>query len=121
MPAAPAPAVVKPAPTPSRLALDFEHGLKAVTLQVWVDGDLVLQRELTGEVTQKVVVVLKRKGAFSETVEVRPGHHAVRVRVSWDDDEERVGTISGPFEAGAARSLAIRLNGRRKTLSLGWR
>jgi serine/threonine-protein kinase len=121
MAATPVPAVAKPAPAPSRLAVDFEHGLKAVALQVWVDGDLVLQRELTGEVTQKLVVVLKRKGAFSETVEVRPGHHAVRVRLSWDDDEERIGTISGPFEAGAARSLAIRLNGRRKTLSLAWR
>jgi serine/threonine protein kinase len=121
MPAASVPAVARPAPTPSRLAVDFEHGLKAATLQVWVDGDLVLQRELTSEVTQKVVVVLKRKGAFNQTVEVRPGHHAVRVRVSWDDDEERTGTISGPFEAGAARALAIRLNGRRKTLSLEWR
>jgi serine/threonine-protein kinase len=112
MAATPVAAVAKRAPTPSRLAVDFEHSLKAVALQVWVDGDLVLQRELTGEVTQKVVVVLKRKGAFSETVEVRPGHHAVRVRLALaGDPAERTWQ-----DAGARMAVAVAGRSRRHSM-----
>lgn len=99
--------------------MDFEHSLEAATLQVWVDGALVLQKELTGEVTRNLLVVRKRKGKLGETLQLRPGQREVRVRVSWDGDE-RIGTVSGTFEAGASRTLVIRLSGRRKTLSLEW-
>lgn len=117
--AAAPPAAREPAARPSRLTVDFEHSLEAATLQVWVDGALVLQKELTGEVTRNLLVVRKRKGKLGETLQLRPGQREVRVRVSWDGDE-RIGTVSGTFEAGASRTLVIRLSGRRKTLSLEW-
>lgn len=106
-----------PAPKPARLALDFEHSLETGLVRVWVDGTLALQRELTSQLTRKVLIMKKRKGTLDETLELSPGQRSVRVWLRWDGNE-RAGAISSTFEAGASRSLVIRLSGRDKALSL---
>jgi hypothetical protein len=106
-----------PLPKPGRLALDFEHGLESGTLQVWLDEDLVLSESLDSRVTRKVLGIAKRKGRLDKDLEVRPGAHAVRVEVCWDDNR-RTKVIAGNFNPGVTRRLEARVGGLRKSLSL---
>src|SRR4029077_13212759 len=63
---APAPAPQMPSPpagttprtesagAPARLVLDFEHSLRSVTLRVWIDAELVLEKQLDSRVTKEL-------------------------------------------------------------------
>jgi hypothetical protein len=103
----------------ARLALELEHGLESGRVRLWVDGRLALERTLSSAVTQKLLLLKKRKGRLRETLELAPGSHELKLQVSWDDNV-KTRLIRGRFDAGSTRRLAARVGGLRKSLSLDW-
>ena len=107
---------------PARLLIDFEHSLKSGALRVWVDDTPVVEERLGGRVTKDIVGIQFRKGRHSDTLELTPGRHEVRVQVSWDDNF-KTESIWGRFQPGSTRRLKAKLGGLgglRKSLSLEW-
>lgn len=121
---APAVATNAAAPSkPARLGIDFEHSLKSGTLRVWVDEERVIEEQLDSR-AKKIVGIRFRKGGFSDSLELAPGRHEVRVQVAWEDNL-KTETIWGNFKAGATRRLKAKLGGfagtgLKKNLDLEW-
>jgi Protein kinase domain len=110
-------------PEPAQLAIDFEHSLKSGSLKVWVDDEIVMDEGLDGQVSREIAGFKFRKGRTSDTLELAPGRHVVRVEVEWEGSAKSQ-TIAGNFEAGKTRRLQARLGslgGLRRNLSLEWR
>jgi hypothetical protein len=102
------------------LAIDFEYPLKNGRLSVWIDGKLSLDQDLTGRTTKNLVGMTSHKGSLEKTLPVKPGRHAVRVRVTWEDNVKEE-TLAATFKAGSTRGLEIRLGRIRKNLSVEWK
>ncbi len=118
-----APPGVFGAPAPARLMIDFEHSLKSGTLKVWVDEELVVEERLDGRVTREIGGLKFRKGRHSDSLELAPGRHLVRIEVEWEGSL-KTESIGGNFEPGQTRRLEARmgsLGGLRRNLSLEWR
>ncbi len=119
---APAPTPLPPRPDVARLAVSFEHSLKQGSLQVCVDDEVVIEQALDSRVTRKVLSVRFRKGSLTDSLDLAPGKHEVRVRVAWDDNV-KTESIWANFEPGKVRTLKARLGGFagiRTGLSLEW-
>jgi hypothetical protein len=125
----PAPATVSeprssPASVPrvaaARLVLDFEHPLRTGRLRVWVDERLLVEEDLAGQVTKKLLAIKVRQGGLRQEMELAPGGHDIRVQVAWEDNE-KTEHIFGTFKEGQTRRLEIRLGRLRKNLSVEWR
>jgi hypothetical protein len=89
-------------------------------VRLWVDDDLVLEEELDGRVTRKILSFRVRKGTVEELLEVPPGRRQVKVQVRWDDNIKSE-AIAGTFKAGATRRLEIRVSRLLGGLSLRWK
>jgi len=105
---------------PAQLAIDLRHGLRAGTLRVWVDGELVKEDRVGGRVTKEVLGIKLRRGTHHDVLELKPGRHEIQVQVSWDDGE-RTERISATFNPGATRRLEANLGRLLKDLTLEWR
>ncbi len=119
-----APAPERRGPAPGRLRIDFDHPLKKGTLRVWVDDELVIDEKLASWVEKKALVFSRRRGNFTDVLEVKPGWHEVRIRVAWEDDGKknaRTKRILGQFRSGVTRTLDANLGRLRKDLDLEWR
>jgi serine/threonine-protein kinase len=92
------------------LSIEFEHHLRRGTLQVWVDGDRVLDESFDGRVTRKILMFERRKGVVQQSLALAPGTHQIRVRVHWDNNV-KTARISGAFKPGAVRRLSARRTG----------
>jgi hypothetical protein len=105
----------------ARLAVDFEHSLKAGRLRVWVDDDLRLDHPLESEVSRRLLALKTRRGNVGEMLELTPGRHDLRLQVTWDG-ETRSQRLQATFLPRESRRLAARLGGLlKKNLSLEWR
>ena len=104
----------------ARISFGFEHSMKAVSLRVWVDEDLVVDRLTYGRVVRKFLGMESRKASLQEVLDVKPGPHEIKVRVAWDDNV-KTEKVSRVFKAGDTRRLEADLGGLRKNLSLEWK
>lgn len=105
---------------PARLELRLQHPLKDGALQVYVDDEVALQRELAAKVTKKILFYKARKETLSETLELRPGDHTIRVLIT-SGDSSYSQRIKGAFKGGETRRLEARLGGIiGKDLELVW-
>jgi serine/threonine-protein kinase len=105
---------------PAQLAIDFEHALRAGTLKLWVDGELIKEEKVGGRITKKVIGIKLRKGTYHDVLELKPGRHEIQVQVSWDDDE-RTERIIGTFAPGTTRRLDVNHGRLLKDLTLEWK
>ena len=104
----------------AHLEITLEHSLSDGTLRVWVDDELMVDEEFAGRQTRKILSARTYKGRLSQTLDLAPGEHVVRVEV--------VGTgfggsrrIRGTFESGTTRRLAASVGGLiKKKLNLVW-
>jgi hypothetical protein len=90
---------------------------------VWIDDDSVMDERIDGRVAKDIGGFKLRKGRKTDTLDVSPGRHTVRVNVEWEGNA-KTQTITGNFEAGKTLVLVARLGslgGLRKSLSLEWR
>jgi hypothetical protein len=110
----------QPTPAPARLAVDFEHGFKAGSLAVFVDGRRVLDEPLRSRPAGKFLIFERREGRITRTLPVAPGRRTVLVRVRWEDNQRSETTVAR-FREGRARTLVARLKPVTRSLSLQWR
>ena len=104
----------------ARLTIDFEHHMRAGTLKVWIDDDLVLDRPLEGRMTERLGRLRLYKGRIVQTLEVTPARHAVRAEVAWDG-KVRGARTAATFRADTTRTLDIQVLRVLDDLSLEWR
>jgi len=108
------------APPPAKLEVDFEHNLKGGTLKVWIDDELVIDEPLESRVTQKILSYRIHKGTLSQSLEVHPGEHLVRVQVE-GDGFSATRRIHGTFESSEKRRLRVEVGGIiKRDLTLAW-
>jgi hypothetical protein len=110
----------QPTPAPARLAIDFEHGFKAGSLAVFVDGRRVMDEPLRSRPAGKILFFERREGRVRRTLPVEPGRRTVLVRVRWEDNQRAERTVAR-FREGRARTLVARLKPLTRSLSLEWR
>jgi serine/threonine protein kinase len=104
----------------AKLDLRFEHPLRNGRLRVWVDDELVAERELQAPVTRKIVVLKRRKEVLEESFELRPGERNIRLQVTSGEDVYG-SRIKGRFQPGETRRLSANLTGLiGKDLELAW-
>ena len=104
----------------ARISFGLEHSAKAVSLRVWVDDNLVVEKNVYGRLTRKILGMESYKGSFQEVLDVKSGRHDIKVRVAWDNNA-KTETISGTLKPGVTRRLEADLGGIRKSLSLEWK
>ncbi len=105
---------------PAKLDLRFEHPLKSGRLRVWVDDQLVVERELQAPVTKKIVVLKRRKEVLEESLELRAGERSVRLQVTSGEDVY-TSRIKGRFAPGETRRIVASLGGLiGKELEINW-
>jgi hypothetical protein len=109
-----------PVVPPAKLDLALEHPLSHGTLRVWIDGDQVLEEDFRGRVAHRVLSLKTYKGSFTQTLDVPPGEHVVRVHVEGGEFSDSL-RIRGTFESGVTRRLVAKVGGLlTKKLSLVW-
>jgi hypothetical protein len=115
-----APAPPRMGPAIGRLRIVFDHPLKAGTLKVWVDDEMVIEEKLGSIIEKKALVFRMRKGNFTDVLEVTPGWHQVTIEVAWDDSK-KTEKIMGQFRGGITRTLDVNLGRLRRDLDVEWR
>jgi len=104
----------------AKLFFELEHPFDHATVRVWIDGDEVLDKDLRGRVTRKVLSLRTYKGSFEQTLDVAPGEHVIRVHVEGDDFSKSM-RMRGTFERGEPRRLVAKVGGLLgKNLKLVW-
>jgi serine/threonine protein kinase len=95
-------------PQPARMEIEIEHHFVIARASVWLDNNLVYQKELQGS-TQKHALVLQRTLGFdASTVKLPAGPHEVKVRVqSGIDAYDLSKTISGTLVSGRQSVLRV--------------
>jgi serine/threonine-protein kinase len=119
-PATTAPATPRTGAASGHLRIDFDHPLKEGALRVFVDGALVLEDKLSGNVKKKGLVFKLAQGNFKDVLSVTPGVHIVRFEVKWDENV-KIEEITGRFQPGETRTLEADLGRIRKDLNLEWK
>jgi hypothetical protein len=105
---------------PAHVELRLEHSLKDGALTVYVDDEVVLQRDLGARVTRKILFYRARKETLSETLDVPPGEHTIRLQIT-SGDSSYTQRIKGAFKSGETRPLEASLGGLiTKELELVW-
>ena len=107
---------------PATVTVEFEHGLKSGVLRIFVDDEAVSRTNVSARVTRRIIGIPFRKEKVTETIEVPPGPHTIRVQVNWDD-EIKVEETQTTFRPGGRLRLKAKLGGLaglRKDLSLEW-
>ena len=102
-------AALQPArPQPARLEIEIQHHFVIARASVWLDNNLVYQKELQGA-TQKHDLVLQRTVGFDAgTIKLPAGPHKLKVRVqSGIDAYDLSKTISGTLVPGRENTLRV--------------
>jgi eukaryotic-like serine/threonine-protein kinase len=111
------PSIAQP---PGTLEIDFQHTLRSGSLKVWIDDELVLDEAIEGRVTRQILSLKQHKGAMSQSLEVDPGEHMVRMQVVGDGFSASR-RIRGTFASGEKRRLRAEVGGLiKRDLTLVW-
>src|SRR5262249_30830098 len=106
-----------PAPEPARIALSLEHRIKQGTLRVWIDEELVLERELLGPQKRKNLNFKGRKGELADIRDVEPGTRQLRLEVEGEGGK-RFGQLEAVFKSHETRLLEVKVGGK---VDLAWK
>lgn len=113
--------IVVPAPPSletARVAIALEHGLKQGRVKVWVDDKIVLDELLASESEgRSLIFIKKRKGRFTDVLEVAPGQHTLRLQVDGDGGQ-RSAVVRGLLRSDQTRLLVVKVGGN---LSMEWK
>jgi serine/threonine-protein kinase len=106
--AVPAVSPVSPATSPATLEIEVEHKFAAAKLSIWVDGRLTYTHQLEGTDKKHLVVFHHVQGHEFHAMQVAPGKHSLRVRVTSDEATyDRSATVAGVFSSGQENVLRI--------------
>lgn len=106
---------------PATLDLAVQHQFKDATLFVYIDGKVALTRPLHGAVQKKLIVFNGVRGVESESVEIAPGRHLLRVRaLSADQTTDLSKTVTADFVGGDSKSLQVTFEKHNSLMKLTW-
>jgi tRNA A-37 threonylcarbamoyl transferase component Bud32 len=101
----------------SSMTLQVKNSFTSGTLTVMVDGNTIYAGSL--EARRRQVKAFGRKWGpewgnqeFSQSLDVSPGQHEIRVRVEPGDGPPLEQTLSGEFQSGESRKLKLTMGGR---------
>jgi serine/threonine protein kinase len=95
-------------PQPARLEIEIEHHFVVARASVWLDNNLVYQKELEGTTKKHALVIERTHGFDASSVKLPAGPHTVKVRVqSGADFYDLSKTISGTLVAGRQSTLRV--------------
>jgi hypothetical protein len=109
-------------PQPARLEIEIEHHFVVARASVWLDNNLVYQKELEGT-TKKHALLLERTHGFdASSVKLPAGPHTVKVRVqSGADSYDLSKTVSGTLVSGHQTTLRVTCNRQPNLLQVALR
>jgi eukaryotic-like serine/threonine-protein kinase len=97
-----------PAAQPARLQIEIEHHFVVARASVWLDNNLVYQRELQGTTKKHALVLQSTLGFDAGVVKLPAGRHTVKVRVqSGIDSYDLSKTVSGTLVSGRQSTLRV--------------
>jgi serine/threonine protein kinase len=95
-------------PQPARLEIEIEHHFVVARASVWLDNNLVYQKELQGTTKKHALVLERTRGFDAGTVKLPAGPHTVKVRVqSGIDSYDLSKTVSGTLISGRQSTLRV--------------
>jgi serine/threonine-protein kinase len=101
------------------LGIAVQHHFVTADLSVWIDDRPSYSHSLRGAIKKRVVLFKGVEGYLSDVVQLTPGDHTIRVRVlSEDGSYDASGSISGTFEPGNKKLLAIDFDKRNHRMRL---
>jgi serine/threonine protein kinase len=101
-------ALTPPRLQPARLEIEIQHHFVIARASVWLDNNLVYQRELQGTTTKHALVLQRTQGFDAGTVKLPAGAHTVKVRVqSGADSYDLSKTVSGTLVSGRQSTLRV--------------
>jgi hypothetical protein len=108
-PSSPAQLDSSPAPLrPARLQIEIQHHFVIARASVWLDDNLVYQKELQGTTKKHALVLERTLGFDASTVKLPAGPHTVKVRVqSGIDSYDLSKTVSGTLVSGRRSTLQV--------------
>jgi serine/threonine protein kinase len=93
---------------PARLEIEIEHHFVVARASVWLDNNLVYQKELQGTTKKHALVLERTLGYDASTVKLPAGPHTVKVRVqSGIDSYDLSKTVSGTLVSGHQSTLRV--------------
>ena len=93
---------------PARLEIEIEHHFVIARATVWMDNNLVYQKELQGSKTKHALVLQRTLGFDAGTVKLPAGPHTVKVRVqSGIDSYDLTKTVSATLVSGRQSTLRV--------------
>jgi serine/threonine protein kinase len=93
---------------PARLEIEIEHHFVVARASVWLDNNLVYQKELQGTTKKHALILERTLGFDAGTVKLPAGPHTVKVRVqSGIDSYDLSKTISGTLISGRQNTLRV--------------
>ena len=116
--AAPAPVATPPPPArPAHLNLDVRHSFRSIDFSVSVDGTRALDTKIEG--TGRKFGVFGRRGekGFTDTIDLEPGAHVVRVRVRSTSDRFDQTRVER-FDLGSGSVASMRIVAEKAGLSV---
>ncbi|HMF92201.1 MAG TPA: serine/threonine-protein kinase [Candidatus Angelobacter sp.] len=93
---------------PAELRISVEPKIDKASLTVWVDDHLIVQRELNATSKRKFLLFGRAGAKQSESIDIVPGRHRIRVRVrSSTDAYEESHSIRRTFTEASKRVLIV--------------
>jgi hypothetical protein len=107
---------------PARLQIEIEHHFVVARASVWLDNNLVYQRELQGTTKKHALVLQSTLGFDAGTVKLPAGRHNLKVRVqSGIDSYDLTKTVSGTLVSGRQSTLRVTCARQPNLLQVAWR
>jgi serine/threonine-protein kinase len=115
--------VVAPVVSPATLEIEVDHKFAQAHLSIWVDDSLTYTRELEGTDKKRLVVFHHVQGHELHAMQLSPGKHRLRVRVTSGSDAgadagapagvptyDQSAFVDGEFTSGHENVLSITFN-----------
>jgi serine/threonine-protein kinase len=101
-------ALAPPRLQPARLEIEIKHHFVIARASVWLDNNLVYQRELKGTTKKRALILQRTLGFDAGTLKLPAGPHTVKVRVqSGIDSYDLSKTVSGTLVSGRQSTLRV--------------
>jgi serine/threonine-protein kinase len=105
------PPTVPPATSPAMLEIEVEHKFAEASLSIWVDDSLTYTHSLEGTDKKHLVVFHQIQGHEFHAMQLSPGKHLLRVRVTSDEASyDQSATVTGDFVSAKETLLHIHFN-----------
>jgi eukaryotic-like serine/threonine-protein kinase len=100
-----------PSVSPAMLEIEVDHKFAEAQLSIWVDETLSFTHQLEGAQKKHLVVFHRIQGHEFHAVQIAPGKHMLRVRVSSEKDNfDQSATVEGDFAVGAEKMLRVQFS-----------